>query len=171
MKNKTVYITQGALIASLYVILTLISSFFGLANGVIQVRLSEALTILPIFVSSAIPGLFIGCIISNIITNCAIYDVIFGGFATLIGACGTHIIWKLCVKKYNRKLSKILASIPPIISNTLIVPWILSRVYNLEGSIIYFVVTVLIGEIISAGIGGQLLAKAIEPHKEQLGLK
>ena len=171
MKNKTLNIVQSALIASLYVILTLISSMFGLSSGVIQIRLSESLTILPIFTSSAIPSLFIGCIISNIITDCAIYDVIFGGLATLLGACGTRFIWKMCVNKYSKEICRILASIPPIISNTLIIPWILSKVYFFEGSIMYFTITVFIGEVISAGIGGVLLAKTLEPHLQRLGLK
>ena len=168
MENKTLYIAKGALIASIYVVLTLISNLFGFANGVVQIRLSEALTILPIFSSSAIPGLFVGCIISNIITNCAIYDVIFGALATLIGAYGTRVVWMLCKNNLNSNKCRAFAVVPPIVTNALIIPQILSRVYNLEGSILYFTVTVFVGEIISAGIGGQLLGKALEPHREKL---
>lgn len=171
MKDKTLRLVQSALIASLYITLTLISNFFGIGNGVIQIRLSEALTILPIFTSSAIPALFIGCVLSNIITGCAIYDVIFGGLATLLGAYLTSFVWKTSTNIRNYKLRKVLASIPTIICNTLIIPWILSKVYNFEDSILYFTVTIFLGEIISAGIGGQLIASAIEPHKEELGLK
>lgn len=168
MKNKTLYIVQGALVASIYVVLTVVSNIFGLASGIVQIRLSEALCILPIFISSAIPGLFIGCIISNLITSCAIYDVIFGGLATLIGALGTRLTWNFFKGILDKKTCRILASIPPIVSNTLIIPWILSKVYNFEGSVLYFMLTVFIGEFISIGIGGQILAKALEPHKEQL---
>ena len=67
MKDKTRFITQGAVVAVLYIVLTMVSNAFGLASGVIQVRLSEALTILPMFFPSAIPGLFVGCIIANCI--------------------------------------------------------------------------------------------------------
>lgn len=174
MKNKSIYIAQGALVAALYIILTLISNLFGLASGIIQIRLSEALTILPIFIPAAIPGLFVGCIISNIITGCAIFDVIFGALATLIGAYGTRLVWNMCNGRSEGKLNgaghcRVLPSIPPILSNTLIVPWILSIVYNFEGSILYFTITVFIGEVISAGVGGQLLAKLLEPHREELG--
>ena len=80
MRNKKVlFITQGAVIAAIYVVLTYIVSLLGLTNGVIQVRLSEALTILPVFTPAAIPGLVVGCVISNILTGAVIWDVIFGG--------------------------------------------------------------------------------------------
>lgn len=171
MNKKILNIVQSALIASLYVVLTYISNVFGLANGIIQIRISEALTILPIFTPAAISGLFVGCIISSILTNCAIYDVIFGSLATLLGAYGTLLIKNICQNKENSKTTSILATIPTIIANTLIIPWILAKVYNLEGSILYFTVTIFISEVISAGIGGYFLAKALESHKDQMGWK
>ena len=79
-------LTQGAMIAALYVVLTFIANLAGLASGVIQVRLSEALTILPVFTAAAVPGLAIGCVLANLLTGCAIWDVVFGSLATLIGA-------------------------------------------------------------------------------------
>ena len=90
--NKARYVASAALIAALYVVLTTISSLMGLSSGVIQVRFSEALTILPAFTPAAIPGLFIGCLISNIIAGGVIWDVIFGSVATLIGAVGTYLL-------------------------------------------------------------------------------
>ncbi len=161
MKNRTSVIVQGALIAAAYTVLTIFSNMFGLASGVIQIRLSEALTVLPVFTPAAVPGLFAGCIISNILTGCSPLDVIFGSIATLIGAGGTYLL----------RNHRIFASIPPIAANTLIVPWILSLVYSFEGSMIYFTVTVFAGELISAGILGQLLRKALEPHADRLGWK
>ena len=100
-------IVQAAMIAALYVVLTFIANALGLANYAIQVRFSEALTILPYFTPAAIPGLFIGCLLSNILTGCAIPDIIFGSIATLIGAVFTYKLRKF----------KWLAPIPPIISN------------------------------------------------------
>lgn len=94
---------QAALIAAMYVVLTWVANLLRLANGVIQVRFSEALTILPFFTPAAIPGLFVGCIISNTITGSAIWDILFGSLATLIGA--SHLLiscaisangWHLC---------------------------------------------------------------------------
>lgn len=158
MTNKSAYIAQGALVAALYIILTLISNLLGLASGIIQIRLSEALTLLPVFIPAAVPGLFVGCIISNLITGCAMPDIIFGALATLAGAYGTY---------YLRR-HRYLSSLPPILSNTIIIPWILSIVYNFEGSIVYFAATVFIGELISAGILGQLLIKVLEPYRNRL---
>lgn len=114
MRNKHVlHMVQAALIAAMYVVLTWVANLFGLANGVIQVRFSEALTILPYFTPAAIPGLFVGCIISNTITGAAVWDILFGSLATLIGAFCTYKL---------RKLSKWLAPLPPILANIIVVP-------------------------------------------------
>ena len=91
-RTKTQYITRAAAIAALYVALTYLASLFGLSSGVIQIRFSEALTILPVFTSAAIPGLYIGCILANLLTGAAPYDVLFGSLATLIGAVGTYFL-------------------------------------------------------------------------------
>ena len=69
MRKKILYITYAAAIAAIYVVLTLIANALGLANYATQIRFSEALTILPFFTSAAIPGLFIGCILANILTG------------------------------------------------------------------------------------------------------
>ena len=72
MKNqKTIKLTQAAVIAALYVVLTMLANALGLANYAIQVRFSEALTILPFFTPAAVPGLFVGCLLSTILTGCA----------------------------------------------------------------------------------------------------
>ena len=89
MSRKVLLLCQGAMIAAIYVVLTVFINAFGLANGAIQIRISEALCILPIFTPAAIPGLFVGCVISNIVTGCAIYDIVFVSLATLLGAIGT----------------------------------------------------------------------------------
>ena len=83
---KLLYITQAGLIAALYTVLTLFIGAFGLANGAIQFRVSEALCVLPFFTSAAIPGLTVGCLISNLMTGCLWQDVLFGTLATLLGA-------------------------------------------------------------------------------------
>lgn len=137
----------GGVIAALYVVLTMIAAAFGLASGVIQVRLSEALTILPVFSSAAIPGLAIGCVLANLITGCALWDVVFGSLATLIGAVGTRLLRK----------NPYIAWIPPVISNMAIVPVVLMKVYGAEEAWWYLVLTVGAGEVISCGILGLLL--------------
>lgn len=165
MNKKVYFIVRAAVIAALYVVLTLFISAFNLASGAIQVRVSEALTILPFFTPAAIPGLFIGCFLSNLLTGCAPYDVLFGSLATLIGAAGTYLIAKGL--KHNTA-SKWLAPLPPIVANTIIVPFVLAYVYNLEGSIPFFMLTVGIGEVISCGVLGILLLTVLNKYKSHL---
>jgi len=156
--NRLIKVSQAAIIAALYVVLTFISSLMGLASGAIQVRLSEALCVLPCFTGAAVPGLFIGCIVANLLTGCAMWDVVFGSLATLIGAVLCRILRK----------HRVFALIPNIVSNTVIVPLVLMFVYAIPGSFWYFALTVGIGEIISCGILGVLLGRVLDPHKDRI---
>lgn len=156
MRTKRVtFITQAAMIAAIYVVLTLFVSAVNLASGAIQVRISEALTILPAFTSAAIPGLFIGCLISNMMSGCLPLDVIFGSLATLLGACGTYLLrkWKWAVP------------IPPILANALIVPFVLAYVYRIPGGVPYFMLTVGIGEIISCSVLGMIIYNILARYR------
>lgn len=159
MNKKVLFIVHAAVIAALYVVLTLLANTLGLANYAIQVRFSEALTILPFFTPAAIPGLFVGCILSNFMTGCLPLDIIFGSLATLLGACGTYFL---------RKSTKWLAPLPPIVANVLIVPFVLAYVYQFEGSIPYFMVTVGAGEIISCGIFGMIVLNVLQKYKKYI---
>ncbi len=160
MKNRNaLYLTQAAMIAALYVVLTLIAGALGLANYPVQLRFSEALTILPFFTPAAIPGLFAGCLISNLLTGCILQDIVFGSIATLLGASGTWLL---------RKKSKWLSPIPPIAANTAIVPLILTYAYHLEGGIPYFMLTVGAGEILSCGFLGLLLLHLLQKYQKHI---
>lgn len=158
-KNKTAFLTKSAVIAALYVVLTELSAVLGISSGVIQFRLSEMFAVLPIFTPAAIPGLFIGCFISNIFAGGIVWDVVFGSIATLIGAIGAWLL---------RKKSVYLAPLPTIIANMVIVPFVLRYAYGAEGSIPFFMLTVGIGEIVTAGIMGVFLAKTLKKHKIEL---
>ena len=153
----TASLTQAAIIAALYIVLTFFANALGLANYAVQIRFSESLTILPYFTKAAIPGLFIGCLLSNIMTGCALPDIIFGSLATLIGSVVTYLL-----RKY-----KWAAPIGPIISNALIVPFVLLYAYGIKPLWFSFV-TVTIGEIISCGILGMLLLKTLEKYRNVL---
>lgn len=155
MNKKTKYLTQGAMTAALYVVLTMVSHTFGMDSGVIQFRLSEALCILPMFSPSAIMGLFVGCALSNLLAGGIVWDVIFGSIATLIGAIGTY--------KLRRIPAAAVAS--PIIANTIIVPFVLAYAYGFEGGIPYFMLTVGAGEIISCGVFGSILYITLKKYK------
>lgn len=173
MNQKVLYIAHAAIIAALYVVLTEAAAALGLASSAIQIRFSEALTILPVFTPAAIPGLFVGCILANLLTGCVPLDVLFGSIATLLGACGTYSLTHL-KKTDNTSLSllkpwqKWLAPLPPIMANTLIVPFVLAYVYQIEGTIPYFMLTVGIGEVISCGILGLLLLQVLSHYRRHL---
>ncbi len=154
MKKKGMsvkFITQAAVIAAIYVVLVVIFNY--ISFGPVQFRIAEALTILPYFTPAAIPGLFVGCIIANILGGAIVWDVVFGSIATLIGAIGTYLLRK----------HKWLAPVPPIVANTIIVPFVLKFAYGSEGMFAMFFVTVGAGEIIVCGIIGMILLYALTP--------
>ncbi len=154
MNKKTTFICQAAMIAALYVVLTFIANALGLASGVIQVRLSEALTILPFFAPASIPGLTIGCLLSNWLTGCVIWDILFGTLATFLGAMGSYLLRK----------HQWLVPLPPVISNMLIVPFVLRYAYGAEDALPYMMATVGIGEILSCYILGMILLTALKKY-------
>ncbi len=150
--------TQGALIAALYVAFSFIAYSFGLSgNAVVQMRLSEMLTVLPAFMPAAIPGLAIGCLLTNLLTGCAVWDVIFGTLATLLGAIGTFLLRK----------NKWLAPLPPILANTIILPPVLATVYG-GATIPVFILTVGLGEIVCCGILGEILVFFMKKYQSKL---
>lgn len=157
MNKKVLYIVHAALIAALYVVLTYLANALGLASNPVQVRFSEALTILPFFTPAAIPGLFIGCLLANTLTGCLLPDIIFGTAATLIGAVFTYLLRK----------NKWLAPIPPIVANTVIVPFVLLYAYGFKPLWFSFL-TVGAGEIISCGILGMLLLTVLQKYRKYI---
>lgn len=151
-KKLTLYTTRAALIAALYVALTSLATAVGMSSGVIQFRISEALCILPIFFPEAIPGLFVGCFISNLLVpGAVIWDIIFGSLATLIGAVGTRML-KGLPEKY-----KWAATLPTILANVIIIPPVLIFAYGASDSFWFLMLTVGIGEIACAGVLGSSL--------------
>ena len=152
-RSRMLYLTNSAAIAALYVVLTL--AFAPISYGSMQVRISEMLTILPLFTSAAIPGLFVGCLISNILGGSIAIDVIFGSLATLIGAAAGYLLRK------NRWL----VPIPSIISNTIIVSLILKYGYGINIPLYLQMIYVAAGEIAGCYIIGELLASILNPVK------
>lgn len=157
MKNKKVlFITQAAMIAAVYVVLTLVFAPFGF--GQVQFRISEALTILPMFTPAAIPGLFVGCLLGNILAGSILPDILFGSLATLIGAVGSYLLRK----------HRYLVPLPPILANILIVPFILRYGYQILLPIPFMMLTVGIGEVACCGILGLILMFALTKYKHQI---
>lgn len=155
MNNKKIaFLTQAAMIAAIYVVLTYVFAPFSF--GEVQVRIAEALTILPFFTPAAVPGLFIGCLIGNILGGAILPDIICGSLATLAGAVGTYAL---------RKKSPYLAPLPPIAANTVIVPFVLRFGYGVALPIPFMMLTVGIGEVISCGILGLILYFALNRYR------
>ena len=163
MRNKKVlFIVQAALIAAIYVALTYLSSIAGLASGTIQVRISEALCILPVFTTAAIPGLWLGCFLANMLTGGIPADVVCGSIATLIGAFGTYALRK----------HKFACTWPPVIANMVIVPFVLRYGYGfiteykgVDWSIPFNALTVGIGEVITCVILGSVLLRVLNKYR------
>lgn len=145
------------MIAAIYVVLTVLLRPFSFNE--IQVRIAEALTILPAFTPAAIPGLFIGCLIGNILGGSILPDILFGSLATLIGALFTYLL---------RKRNMFLAPLPPILSNTIIVPFVLRYAYGSNLPIFLLMLSIGIGEIISCGVLGMGLYLALNKYRHKI---
>lgn len=159
MKNKKVlFLTQAAMIAALYVVLTHVANAFGLASGVIQIRLSEMLAILPFFTPAAIPGVYIGCILANLTTGGCLLDILVGSLASLLGALGAYAV----------RRNKWLVSIPTILANAIIVPFVLIFGYGVPDAWWYLFLTVGAGEIVSCGILGTMLLFALQKNAARI---
>ena len=157
-KRRTLSLCQAAMVAALYVLLTFLAQLLGLGSGVIQVRFSETLCLLPMVLPAAIPGVTIGCFLANLLTGAVWLDTLIGPVATLIGAIGTYLL------RRNRWL----APLPPILSNALIIPFVLAYGYGAEEAIPLMMLTVGIGEILSIYVLGMLLFSAAEPYLKKL---
>ncbi len=151
-------LTEGAAVAALYLLLTLLSSLLGIGNGAIQFRLSESLAILPIFSRAAIPGLFVGCLLANLLTGCAPWDILFGAAASLLGAVAVRLLRKLpCI-----------ATLPYALINTVTVSLVLRCVYAAKKSLPLLLLTVGIGELVCGYLLAYLLYRLLLPYSSLL---
>lgn len=154
VQKKTNTLVTGAIIAALYVVLTFLANAFGLASGVIQVRISEALNVLVCFTGAAVPGVTVGCLLANLLTGGVVLDIIFGTLASFIGAFGGYLLRK----------NRLLALLCPILSNTLIVPFVLKFAYGAPDAIWFLFGSVAVGEVVSCGILGFLLGHVLDQY-------
>ena len=143
----------GGVIAAMYAAL----SFINVPISFFQIRPAEALTILPIFTSAAVPGLFVGCILANYLTGCLWQDIVFGSLATLLAALATRALRK----------KPLLATLPPVLSNALIIPPVLMLAYGVKDGYLFLFASVAVGELLSATLLGYLLYRACKPFFEK----
>lgn len=166
-KNTVKHLTTAGMIAAIYCALTLLLPF--MTFGPVQCRLSEALTILPVFTPAAIPGLIVGCLVSNTVglsmgANVAgAWDILIGTLATALAALLTRALGRVRFKKLP-----ILSTLPPIILNGLIIgaELTVALYHEFSWSILLFnVSTVAAGQLIACTAGGLLLFAAINKSR------
>lgn len=134
----------SAIIAALYAALTLALPV--LSYGAWQCRLSEALTLLPMLLPQAVPGLFVGCIVANLLSPVGVWDILFGSLATLLAAMGTRAL----------RQKPLLAAACPVAANGIIVGATLSVVYSLP--LWLTMVQVAAGEAVAVALGFALIS-------------
>lgn len=159
-KNNVTFMTQSAMIAAIYVVITYL--FAPCSFGEVQIRISEALTILPLFTPAAVPGLFLGCLIGNVLGGAILPDIIFGSIATLLGAVGTHLL---------RDQKPVFGVLPPIVTNILIVPFVLRYGYGVNLPLALMQLSVGLGEIVSCGVLGMALYSVLSKYRNVIFVK
>ena len=151
MKTRVKQMTYSSMIGAIYFILCFFQQDF--ASGAIQCRLSEGLTLLPLFFPEAILGVTIGCLIWNIMHG-VLYDVIFGTLATLIACIITYLIGKLIKNDFLRI---ILGGLPPILINALVIPLVILFGYGETLSYGYLFLTIGLGQLIAVYVVGTIV--------------
>lgn len=150
---RTKYLAEASVIAAIYAVLTIVLA--PISYGAVQVRISEALTVLPFFTPAAVPGLFVGCIAANLLSPYGLPDLIFGSLATLIGAAGSYMLRK----------KPALVPLPPVISNGIIVGVMLYYVYEVPVPLFVQMLYVAVGEMIACYAVGYPLMKYLNKYK------
>lgn len=153
---KTKFITQSAVIAAVYIAATAIFAPISFGHNFFQLRVSEALTVLPIFTPAAVPGLFIGCAVSNIaFGGLGIIDLIFGSLATLISSFLSYLL---------RRKSPLIALASPVCVNAVVVGTYLNLLISPEINPLINIAWVFVGQLLSCYGLGLPLYKAIDKY-------
>ena len=150
--KKTNYLLQAAIIAAIYTALTMFLAPF--SYGVAQIRIAEALTVLPFFTPAAIPGLFIGCLIANIMSPVGVLDMVIGSLSTLVAA----------VLSYYLRHQPILVPLPPVIINGITVGWMLVAVYGVPLPLWSSMASVALGQFIACYVIGYPLLRYLRKY-------
>lgn len=151
-------LTIAAMIAAVYLVITLTPGISSLSYGPVQIRFAEVLTVLPYFLPAAVPGLFIGCLISNFFSPNVGWDVIIGSLSTLMAA---FLTYKLT---HNRIKRKWLAPLPPVLINAVVVGAMLGVLYELP--ILATMLSVGAGQLVACYVIGFPLILLIEKNNK-----
>lgn len=156
MNKKTLYLVQAALIAAIYAVLTY--ALAPISYGPVQFRISEALTVLPAVFPAAVPGLFVGCLVSNIVGGLGIWDIVIGSLATLIAAYLT-----------SKLRSKWLVPAPPVFVNAIVIGIMLAYVLKLP--YLATIGSVGFGELVVCYVLGIPLYLLFQKNKRRFGIE
>ncbi len=156
MKKSVMYIVRSGVIAALYIALTML--FIPISYGIVQFRISEVLTVMPFFMPDAVAGLFVGCLVSNILGGATLLDIILGSLATLAAAYATY-----------RIKNRYLAPLPPVIINAAVVGLVLAIQYGQPYTMAAG--SVLLGQAVVCYGGGLPLITLLEAVKFKDRLK
>lgn len=165
-KGAKIFIIQMIFIAASYTAITVLENMFfggkvdsGITKGIIQLRLADALTVLPVFTPAAIPGLFFGCLITNKVIGCPNFDIIYGSLATLVAAILTFAVRK----------KRFFAPVPPIVINMIVVPLMFTYCYKFDDRPFWqYALFIGISGIISCGVLGIALMLGLDDYKKTL---
>ncbi len=157
MKKGVGFMTQAAMIAAIYVVLVFV--FAPISFGPVQIRVAEALTILPFFTPAAVPGVFLGCLIGNLLSpGMIVLDIVFGSLATLVAG----------IISYKLRGNKYLVPIPPILVNMIVVPYVLKYGYGVPLPLFLSAIAVGVGQIVSCYGLGLILIQVLEKYKSKI---
>lgn len=157
--NRIRNVIYAGVIAAIYACLTI--AFAPISYGPVQARISEALFVLPCFTDAAVPGLFLGCLLSSMLTGAPVYDVIFGSAATLLASVLTRVLAK-------RSVSKWLLPLPTVFCNAIIVGLILKVFYAETLPLSLLMLYVALGEALICYLLGLPLRALLARYADRL---
>ena len=153
MNKKTLKLTRSSIICALYVVLSCVT--LPISGGAIQLRIAEALTLLPLLYAESIPAIFIGCFLFNLLSGLPFYDVLFGSLITLLAGILTYL-FGLLIK--NKGLKVLVGGLFPVLLNAFLLPVIWFYVYGqLEFAYVFSVLSLLISQALSVYLVGSVL--------------
>ena len=147
--KDTKTLTRGAIIAALYAVLTLLLQ--PLSYGEVQIRFSEALTLLPILMPEAVPALAVGCLLANVLGGCMLVDIVFGTLATLLAA--------ICTRRLRERFW--LAALMPVLFNGVIVGAVVHYCYAPMIALPLCMLSVAAGEAVACLVVGPVLLRVL----------
>lgn len=156
-REKIRYLTQAGLVAAIYTALCLVFQPISFGFSGVEMRISEALSLLPVVMPAAVPGLFVGCLLANILGGATILDIVFGSLTTLAAA--------ILTRKLRRKFC--FAALPPVVLNAVVVGTLLRYAYGLQLPLLICMGSIALGQAAACYGLGAVVLRAMEKLPER----